>query len=145
MSNYISTVCILYKTVATNMVTYLSAVQSYFQDSNFTVTLYLKGWDSSHQTKKPGTMLMLIWIHDMKGIFLPKSTLNADSCKFLQSLCAIACITISVYFKNPKHWQPYQWSCQNTAHTVTGRNGQCCSSSNCSHINIRRPKFPTWH
>ena len=48
-----------------------------------------------------------------QGIFLPESTFSADSLTVsVQPPCAIACINIGTYVKDPKDWQPYL--CLNT-------------------------------
>ena len=62
-----------------------------------------------------------------QGIFLPKSTFNADSLTVsVQPSCAIACINSCVPIKEPKHWQPYfcldkqkyQTHCEELLHKV---------------------------
>ena len=48
-----------------------------------------------------------------RGIFLPELAFSADSLtQFVQLLCAIACIKISVRVKNPNHQRPH--SCLDT-------------------------------
>ena len=57
------------------------------------------------------------------GLFVPESASSADSLTVsVQPPCAIARINMCVNVKNPKHWQPYQYSDTDTKilHSLVG-------------------------
>ena len=73
---------------------------------------------------RAGTLLTKVRFPGASRDFSPRAAVNADSLRLpVQPLCAIACINICAYVKDPKHWQPaIVWTQENTAGTVS--NGQ---------------------
>ena len=73
------------------------------------------------RTEKPGCKrLMQVrvpWCSG-KGFFFQSWTFTAGALAVsVQPLYAIACINICVHVKSHKHWQPYYWTLESTAHT----------------------------
>ena len=73
-------------------------------------------------SEKPDT-----WVTDsgqtyrcIKGFF-SQSAFSAESpAVSVQPLCAITCMNICVYIKNPIHWQPYRCLHTQILHTLVG-------------------------